>query len=108
MGMSARDYYLNPEKALEAGLWALALHKYGASPAYNIPDWAGWDFGGEMVFPTNPKISLPYLRRKAVNTPADADTFSPWHLNSCKILVNLAGVPVYLGNRIVVNCMNLA
>ena len=72
-GMYARDYYLDPEKALDAGIWALALHKYDGAPSYNIPDWAGWDFGGEMEFPTSPRISLPYLSRRAVNKPEDVE-----------------------------------
>lgn len=72
-GMFARDYYLYPEKAMEAGLWALSLHKYDGSPAYNIPDGVGWDFGGEMVFPADPRISLPYLSKRAVNEPKDVE-----------------------------------
>lgn len=72
-GMSARDYYLNPEMAMEAGLWALELHKYDGAPSYNIPEWAGWDFGGEMVFPESPRISLPHLSKMAVNKPEDVE-----------------------------------
>lgn len=72
-GMYARDYYLEPEKAMEAGLWALALHQYDGTPSYNIPDWSGWDFGGEMVFPASPVISLPYLSKRAVQEPGDVE-----------------------------------
>ncbi len=72
-GMSAQDYYLNPEMAMEAGVWALELHKYDGAPSYNIPDGVGWDFGGEMVFPKSPKISLPYLSKRAVNKPEDVE-----------------------------------
>lgn len=72
-GMCSKDYYLEPEKAMEAGLWSLALHQYDGTPSYNIPEWSGWDFGGEMVFPTYPKISLPHLCRRAVQAPGDVE-----------------------------------
>lgn len=72
-GIQAKDYYLDPEKAMLAGLWAAELHGYDGQPSYNIPDWGGWDFGGEMVFPTTPRISLPHLERWAVENPGDVE-----------------------------------
>lgn len=72
-GILSKEYYLEPEKAMEAGLWALDLHKYDATPSYNIPDWSGWDFGGEMNFPTSPAISLPFLTKRAVQKPEDVE-----------------------------------
>ncbi len=72
-GICSKDFYLEPEKAIEAGLWSLALHQYDSAPSYNIPEWSGWDFGGEIVFPTDPKMSLPHISKRAVQAPGDVE-----------------------------------
>ena len=53
-GVSAREYYLEPEKAFQAQLWARDLYQHDAAPSYGIPDWGGWDFGGDLQFPPSP------------------------------------------------------
>lgn len=40
-GVSAREYYLEPEKAFQAQLWARDLYQHDAAPSYGIPDWVG-------------------------------------------------------------------
>lgn len=71
--MSAREFYLEPEKALQAQLWAMELYQYDSVPSYGIPDWSGWDFGGDLQFPTSPRISLPILSKHAVEKPQDVE-----------------------------------
>ncbi len=72
-GISAKEYYLEPEKALQAQLWAMDLHQYDGGPSYNIPNWAGWDFGGELQFPELPKAAMPVLSRRAVQRETDVE-----------------------------------
>lgn len=71
--MSAREFYLEPEKALQAQLWAKELYQYDSGPSYGIPDWSGWDFGGDLQFPTSTRISLPILAKHAVEKPLDVE-----------------------------------
>jgi uroporphyrinogen decarboxylase len=72
-GISLKEFYLQPEKALAAQLWALDLHQYDGGPAFNIPHWAGWDFGGELIFPSSPKVAMPVLKQRAVEKPEDVE-----------------------------------
>ncbi|HBW34339.1 uroporphyrinogen decarboxylase family protein [Desulfosporosinus sp. BICA1-9] len=71
--MSAREYYLEPEKAWQAQLWAKELYQYDSAPSYGIPDWSGWDFGGELQFRTSPRICLPSLTKHSVEKPMDVE-----------------------------------
>lgn len=75
-GLTLKEYYLEPEKALWAQEWAADLHRYDGSPSFNIPDWAGWDFGGELTFPSSPRIALPYLGKRAVTIASDVEKLS--------------------------------
>jgi len=72
--LSAREFYLEPEKAMQAQIWAQELYQYDSAPSYGIPDWSGWDFGGDLQFPTSPRISLPILSKHAVEKPLDVET----------------------------------
>lgn len=71
--ISAKEYFLEPQKAMEAQLWARDLHGYDGGPSYNIPDWGGWDFGGLIEIPESPRITLPRITRKAVESPNDVE-----------------------------------
>ncbi|MDI6913147.1 MAG: uroporphyrinogen decarboxylase family protein [Desulfitobacteriaceae bacterium] len=81
-GMSSKEYYLEPEKALQAQLWAVELHQSDANPSYNIPDWSGWDFGGELKIPTTPRISLPHITKRAVENAKDLETLKIPDINT--------------------------
>ncbi|UNC90848.1 uroporphyrinogen decarboxylase family protein [Candidatus Contubernalis alkaliaceticus] len=70
-GLTLEDFYLNPEKALDAQLWASDLHQYDGNPTYNIPEWGGWDFGGELSFPKSPNYALPNLSKRPVISEKD-------------------------------------
>lgn len=82
VGQTAEEYYLNPEKALEASLWAMELHGHDDSPSYNIPGGAGWDFGGELVFPKGLRAAMPVLARKAVSKESDVERLTLPDLNT--------------------------
>jgi uroporphyrinogen decarboxylase len=71
-GMPLAEFYLEPDKAFHAQLWAAELHGYDGNPVYSIPEWGGWDFGGELRFPSSPPYALPLLDRRPVQSPEDA------------------------------------
>ena len=72
-GMSMKEFYLEPQNMLKAQLWAAEMHQYDTIPGFDIPSFAGWDFGGEMQFPPRGKIQFPVLTRHAVEQPSDVD-----------------------------------
>src|SRR3712207_7534346 len=49
--LSAREYYLNPEKAFKAQIWAKNLHNHDGGIGYGLPEAFTMDFGGEVEFP---------------------------------------------------------
>lgn len=81
-GITLKEFFLEPEKALQAQLWSIEFHQYDATPSYNIPNWAGWDFGGELDFPESPAYCLPVLRKRAVVNPEDVDKLKMPDLDS--------------------------
>ncbi|CBH20222.1 putative Methyltransferase [Acetoanaerobium sticklandii] len=71
--MNAKEYFLEPEKAMEAQLLARELHGYDAGPSYNIPDGNGWDFGGLIEIPDSPRITLPKLTKRAIKSSNEVE-----------------------------------
>ncbi|MBS3909993.1 MAG: uroporphyrinogen decarboxylase family protein [Actinobacteria bacterium] len=70
-GISVREFYLEPEKALRAQELSIEIHKYDGTPSYSIPDWSGWDFGGEFAFHSSPLHALPFLAKRAAQSADD-------------------------------------
>lgn len=64
--LSAREYYLNPEKAFKAQIWAKNLHKHDGGIGYGLPEAFTMDFGGEVEFPAVPKFSLPRVLKRPI------------------------------------------
>lgn len=75
-GVTFEDYYLRPEVALRAQQWAGALHGWDGSPAYAMPAWGTWDFGGEIAFPDTPEGGFPYAATHVAETPADVEALT--------------------------------
>lgn len=71
--LSAKDFYLEPEKAFRAQLWARELYQDDGAPTYGFTNWGGWDFGGEIQFHDAPCISTPTLTKYAVEKPQDVE-----------------------------------
>ena len=69
---TAREYYLNPEVALESHINSIMLHKYDAGPGYGVPNWQTWDFGGELEFSLTNKAALPKIKKYPVENIKDA------------------------------------
>ncbi len=72
-GLPLKEFFLEPEKAWRAQIWSIELHQYDATPSFNIPNWAGWDFGGELIFPETPAFCLPVLGKRAVEKLEDVE-----------------------------------
>ncbi|MDT3701252.1 MAG: uroporphyrinogen decarboxylase family protein [Thermincola sp.] len=62
-GMTCKEYFLEPEKAFEAQLWAMETYQYDATPIFNNPNWAGWDFGGVLQFPESMPNTFPTIKK---------------------------------------------
>ncbi len=73
-GLPLKEFYLDPQKCLQVQLDALARHGYDGAPSYGVPEWSGWDFGGDLWFPQEQQDFLPYLSRRAVQDAADVET----------------------------------
>jgi uroporphyrinogen decarboxylase len=76
-GVSFEEYYLKPEVALRAQQWAGALHGWDGTPAYAMPAWGTWDFGGEIAFPSTPEGGFPFASRHVAETPAEVEALTP-------------------------------
>ena len=72
-GLPLRDFYLDPAKCLQVQVDSLAHHGYDGAPTYGVPEWSGWDFGGDLHFPELPPVSIPHLESRAVQGPEDVE-----------------------------------
>ena len=69
--ITLKDFFLYPEKAFDAHLQTMNLFQYDAGPAYDNPGMAYWDFGGDLEFPTEPRMSLPRIPTRLINKEED-------------------------------------
>lgn len=58
-GISLEEYYTNPGKAIDVQIKARDLHGYDDNPHFGWPDWGGWEFGGQVVFPKTYREASP-------------------------------------------------
>jgi len=72
-GVSFEDYYLDPSVALSCQMKAAARHGWDGTPAYAMPGWATWDFGGEIAFPSGRRGGFPYVSRHAAESPQEVE-----------------------------------
>jgi len=63
-----------PQKAYDAHIWAKHLHGHDGNPSYNIPNGTVLDFGGDLEFSQDNKISLPRVINRCVKKPEDVET----------------------------------
>jgi uroporphyrinogen decarboxylase len=75
-GETFERYYLEPEVALRCQQWAGSLHGWDGAPAYAMPAWGTWDFGGEIAFPDTPDGGFPYASRHVAETPAEVESLA--------------------------------
>nr|WP_312579228.1 uroporphyrinogen decarboxylase family protein [Sedimentibacter sp.] len=84
--LTAREFYLEPEKAMWAQLWARELYQDDGAPSYAFTTWGGWDFGGEIKIPEAPSISTPVITKYAIEKPQDVESLQIPDLNTAPAL----------------------
>lgn len=63
-----KEYYLNPQIAYDCQVITKELFGYDDGPGYDIPSGYIEQFGGEIEYLDNPKLSFPKIKRYAVNS----------------------------------------
>jgi uroporphyrinogen decarboxylase len=76
-GYSIADAYNNPERSLEAQRWTCELYGWVFSPMLMYADYGGWEFGGEIKWPSGEFSQAPMITRQPVETEEDV-----WNLKT--------------------------
>ncbi|CAM2916654.1 uroporphyrinogen decarboxylase family protein [Hathewaya histolytica] len=69
--MTSREYYLNPEKAFVAQMWARDLHQHDGGIGYGFPECHAWEFGGDVEIPQSPRLGYPKIIKRPVSSLED-------------------------------------
>jgi len=72
-GVPIYEYYRNPGLAIDLQLKAKSLHGYDDNPHFGWADWGGWEFGGQVAFPTDYRESAPKTAVSAIDKPSQVD-----------------------------------
>lgn len=72
-GISIQDYYQNPGLAIDIQMKAKSLYGYDDNPHFGWADWGGWEFGGQIRFPTSYKESAPKTAVSAIEKTSQVD-----------------------------------
>jgi len=73
VGYSIRSVFEDPEKSFWAQLWTREMYGIEGSPSYSFAHSAGWDFGGEIKFPTSEWEQIPTVKEFPVQSEEDVD-----------------------------------
>ncbi len=73
VGYSIGSLFTDPEKSFWAQLWTMEMYGIEGSPTYSFATSAGWDFGGEVKFPTSEWEQVPAFKRFAITSEEDVD-----------------------------------
>ncbi|MEG0371509.1 MAG: uroporphyrinogen decarboxylase family protein, partial [Clostridium sp.] len=71
--MGTKEFYMNPKSAYEAQVWCEELFSYDGGIGYDIPYGYTQEFGGEIKFLEEPKLSYPKIISRPVNTKDDVE-----------------------------------
>lgn len=72
-GHSLKEHVTNIPASIRAQLLAKALHGYEDKPSYGWADWGGWEFGGEIRWPSCYEDMAPRTLKHPVDRPSDVD-----------------------------------
>lgn len=72
-GIPIKEYYTNPELAIDIQIKAQHLYGYDDGPHYGWADWGGWEFGGDISFPERYKESSPKTLHSVIKKPSQVD-----------------------------------
>ncbi|MFH1639006.1 MAG: uroporphyrinogen decarboxylase family protein [Chloroflexota bacterium] len=70
-GYPVATIYRDPEKSLQAQMWTQQMYGYDSYPFYGYASYGGWEFGGEIIFPTGEFEQAPSHGRFAVESEDD-------------------------------------
>lgn len=71
--ISFKEFYSKPELALNIQEKGIELLGHDGSPSFGVPGWAGWDFGGELVFKDSAKFRNPVFTKYAIEKIEDIE-----------------------------------
>jgi len=71
-GYSIADAYNSPQKALEAERWCCEQYGWVFLPSFGYASYGGWEFGGDIKWPTSEFDQAPTITRYPVQTEEDA------------------------------------
>ncbi|KNF07973.1 uroporphyrinogen decarboxylase HemE [Gottschalkia purinilytica] len=74
--LSLKEFYLNPEWAMEVGEKVVELLGLDSGPSYGMPQGSCWDFGGEVELKTSPRLSFPIVKKRPVEKVEDIDNLT--------------------------------
>jgi uroporphyrinogen decarboxylase len=75
-GYTIADAYNNPSKALDSQRWCSEQYGWVCTPAISYASFGGWEFGGEIDWPTGEFDQAPKVLKHGVQTEDDV-----WKLN---------------------------
>jgi len=71
VGFPLASIYNDPEKSFWAQLWTREQYGYDSDPFYGYASYGGWEFGGEVKFPTGQYEQAPSHGRFPVESAED-------------------------------------
>jgi len=71
VGYSVADMYRDPEKSFMAQLWTFEQYGVDGGPDYGYASYGGWEFGGEIKFPSSEWQQAPSHVGFPVNSEED-------------------------------------
>jgi len=71
VGYPVASIYNDPEKSFFAQLWTREQYGYDSDPFYGYASYGGWEFGGEIKFPTSQYEQAPSHGRFPVESEED-------------------------------------
>ncbi len=71
VGYSVADMYRDPEKSFMAQLWTFEQYGVDGGPDYGYASYGGWEFGGEIKFPSSEWQQAPSHIGFPVNSEED-------------------------------------
>ncbi len=73
VGYPIASVYNDPEKSFWAQVWTQEQYGYDGSPIFSYGCYGGWEFGGEVKYPTTEAEQAPSVSRYPVESEEDID-----------------------------------
>ncbi len=73
VGYPIDSTYSDPEKSFWAQVWTQEQYGYDGSPIFSYAAYGGWEFGGEIKYPTSKSEQAPWVIRYPVESKEELD-----------------------------------